>query len=123
MKYFIVLSAFGLLCGLINGMLGTGGGLAAYLALYLLYRGRDDEKKIFASTNAVILLLSPVSAWVYYRKGALTPEVLTEYAPMIVPALAGGLFGAYLLRRFDVRLVKKLFCAMIAFAGLRMVLG
>ena len=58
----------GLACGLINGFLGSGGGIIAVQSMEKLGK---DSKKSHATALLVILPLSIISAFVYYRNGSI----------------------------------------------------
>lgn len=114
----------GFLSGFLNGLFGTGGGIAIVLFLTALYckNGRsDNERRIFATCNAVILILSLFSLCIYFFSGKLTPTILKESALYDLAALPGGLFGAYLLRYTKPAFLRKCFAALLVFGGLRMV--
>ena len=59
----------GALCGLANGLFGSGGGLC--LVPLMTRWSKLEERKAFATSVAIILSLSIVSSVVYFTKGAL----------------------------------------------------
>ncbi len=123
MKNFIILAATGLVCGFVNGFLGTGGGIIIVTALTLLANKKADTKKIFASANLVILILSFVSAWAYFKGGVLDAEMLQSITPVfLLPALFGGLCGAIILDEIKPRLLQKIFYILICWCGARMLI-
>ena len=65
MKNFLFLLT-GLISGLVNGMLGTGGGTITVPAIQRL---GVDTKKSHATAIAVILPLTIVSVFFYFRQG------------------------------------------------------
>ena len=111
---FAAVSAAG---GFVNGLLGAGGGILFVFALSRLPGG--DPKDAFASTIAVILPISAVSAFIYVSNGTPVPENLPVF---ILPAIAGGLLGAFLLDKIKVSLLKKIFAALIVYSGVSMIL-
>jgi len=95
--------------GIVNGFLGTGGGILLMAALALT---DIDMRDRFATVIAVILPLSAVSL-ISYRFDADMPLV----APYILPGVLGGTVGAMLLDSLSVKLVKRLFSLMLIWAG------
>ncbi len=122
---YAALSA-GFIGGLFNGLFGTGGGIAFVLFLSMLYKNGDaakNERRIFATTNAVVLVLSLCSLGLYWLFGRLTTKVLKDGAVYLIASLPGGLFGAVLLSFFKPRYLKKLFAAILLFGGMQILLS
>lgn len=113
----------GLAAGFINGMLGTGGGIILVFLLGYLMRRDPTLKKIystrdvFATVISAILPMSFVSAWFYIKDGSVN---INDALPYILPGIAGGIAGAYLLDKINVKFLKKLFAAMVIYAGVKM---
>ena len=109
------LLALGLGAGMINGLLGTGGGI---LILWGLSRTpairRRDPRTAFAATLAVTLPLSLFSAFWYYRAGHLDLGSVWLLSLVAVP---GGMAGALLLRRFSPKALKRLFAVILLVSG------
>ena len=81
--------------GVLNGLLGAGGGMLTVPLLELLgIRGRRGH----ATSLAVILPLSLVSAMLYWRRGWFTPLLALPYLPA---GLAGAAAGGLLLARVN----------------------
>jgi len=104
--------------GIINGMLGTGGGI---LLLFVLRRIMTPQNA-FASALACILPLSLLSAWLYWQNGTITASALLspETLPFLVGAIPGGMLGAVLLDRLKLSVIQYLFTALLLFSGWRM---
>ena len=83
-KYAVI----GGLGGLANGLFGSGGGLFL-VPLFTKWLGME-QKKAFASSVAVILPLSLVSAGIYFWKGALD---LNAALPYLIGGGIGGLIS------------------------------
>lgn len=111
-----------LAAGVINGLLGAGGGvIMLYLVRAILFRkGKDEgaQKDAFATVVAVILPVSAVSAVSYAAAGNLD---MNELRVLLLPALAGGLFGAYLTDRLPSRIIRWIFAVLVIVSGVRMV--
>lgn len=120
-KVILQISAFlslGLGAGVLNGLLGTGGGVVLLLGIPHLPGVRlHDPRKAYTATLAVILPLSLLSALRYFRAGGVD---LTAVCPLLLPAVAGGTAGAFLLRRFSPELLKRLFAALLLASGVMM---
>ncbi len=115
-KLFLPLG--GLIAGLINGLLGTGGGIAIIYTLNYLYP-ESDPKDNFATSIAAILPMSAVSAGSYLLRGSFD---IGEAMIYVLPAVIGGLAGALLLCRIKVKLLKKIFACIVIYAGVSMVM-
>lgn len=110
----ILLGVLALAAGVVNGFLGTGGGIVLMLALTLVPANDDTAARDrFATVIAVILPLSLVSAVAYGESVDLSAA-----SPYILPGILGGVLGALLLDKLSVKLIKKLFAAMVIWAGI-----
>ena len=77
-----------------------------------------DRRDLFASALAVMLPVSAVSA-LRYRLAGVDP-LPRSLLPLLLPAAAGGLLGAFLLERTSPRRLRRLFAAVILVSGIRM---
>ena len=120
-KHKWILSAASVTAGVVNGFIGTGGGIILYFALKLSNKdsSHDEMKDILATIIAAIIPVSMVSAVVYMIRGEIIYRVLPIYLPA---ALVGGIVGALLLQRLHFKIIKKIFAVLIIYAGIRMVL-
>lgn len=106
----------GALAGLCNGLLGAGGGL---FLVPLLTRWGMPRRQAFATSVAVVLPLSLVSAGVYLLRGQ------AEFAaawPYLLGGALGGLFSARLLEKAPLPWLRRLFGALLLYGGARAVL-
>ena len=110
------LMATGLSAGLINGLLGTGGGIAA---VTLLGRTGLSKKECHATSIGVILPLSLCSAAVYLYRGRFT---LGQALPYLPAGLVGAAAGALLLRRIPKRWLRLLFGGVAVYSACRLFL-
>ncbi len=102
------------LAGIVNGFLGTGGGIVLMFALSLIpAKSDDDGRDRFATLIAVILPLSLISVFTYGEAASLK-----DSAPYIIPGIIGGIIGAVLLDKINVNLLKRLFAIMVLWAGI-----
>ena len=112
-----LLSALGgLAAGLINGLLGSGGGM---IAVPMLERGGVRANRAHATSVAIMLPLSAVSTLFYLRGGEVS---LSDALPYIPGGIAGALLGVLLLRRVKPRLLRRIFGGVAVYSGLRILL-
>ena len=104
------------LAGLINGLLGTGGGVLLVWLLTKLFKA--DAKDAFAQSLLMIIPLSAVSAFVYCRTGSVS---LNQVLPYLFPAVTGGIVGAYLADKIQARVLKIIFAILVVYSGIRMI--
>ena len=115
---FWALLAIGFGSGLINGLLGAGGGILIVYGLNRFLKKAEDPRSIYAAAIAVILPLSILSAVRYFRHGSLS---LDSIYPLILPAVLGGAVGAMLLRRLSPAALARIFAAVVLVSGITMV--
>ncbi len=106
----------GLAVGLVNGMLGAGGGM---LAVPLLRKSGLSQQEAHAGSLAVIFPLSIFSALLYLNAGRVTIADAAVYLP---GGLVGAAAGALLLRRIPDRWLRRIFALFMIWAGVRLFL-
>ena len=106
---------FGSITGLLNGLFGSGGGVAAVLVLKKIFG--LDTKKAHASALMVILPLSVISLILYLFKAEIP---LNTALWTSAGGIAGGLAGARLLKKLSALWVTRLFGVMMIGAAIRM---
>lgn len=118
-KMYTVPVLVGIAAGLVNGYLGSGGGVVLMFAYAYLYSGRAGfgAKDCFASTVISVLPMSVVSAVSYYESGRMDFQVL---APFIIPGIIGGILGGWLTDKVKGETMKYLFAAILIYSGVRM---
>jgi uncharacterized membrane protein YfcA len=99
--------------GLINGLLGAGGGM---LAVPLLRRS-VGVKEAHATSIAIIAVLSAVSAALYLMRGQVS---ISDALPYMPAGAVGAVIGATLLGRIPDRWLRRIFAAFMIWAGVRM---
>lgn len=110
------LAATGIAIGLLNGLLGTGGGLIAVpLLAFLGLRG----SKAHATSLAVMLPLSLLSAGLYIFSARVS---LADAALYLPGGLIGAWIGSFLLKNSSPTLLRRLFAVLLIYSGARMIL-
>ncbi|MBE6557371.1 MAG: hypothetical protein E7664_06475, partial [Ruminococcaceae bacterium] len=84
-KRFFLIPLAGLGSGLVNGLLGAGGGILLVLSMQALWQ--DTPQDVLANALCVTLPTTAVSCLLYLKNGSLPTE---GFAPFILPALLGG---------------------------------
>lgn len=107
----------GMAAGLLNGLLGAGGGVV--LVPLLLRVHRLPEKKAFATSLAIILPLTAVSALVYGLRGRLCWQAALPYG---LGGIAGGFLAGKWLERLPTLWLRRGFGLLLMLAGARAVL-
>ncbi len=110
----LFLAFIAIFAGVVNGFLGTGGGIVLMFALSILPAEDDNAvRDRFATLIAVILPLSLISVISYGERIDFSAST-----PYLIPGMLGGVSGALLLDRLNVKIVKKLFAIMVIWAGI-----
>ena len=104
----------GALAGLVNGLMGAGGGTV--LVLLLTEWCGLTERDACATSVAVIAPFCAVSAVLMLSADAAPAEGILVYC---LGGLAGGILGGLLLGRIPTGILMRLFGALMILAGLR----
>lgn len=118
MKEKLKYAATGALGGLANGFFGSGGGL--FLVPLLTKWAKLEERRAFATSVAVILPLSLVSAVVYFFRGGLD---LTAAFPYLVGGFLGGILSGRIFQKVPLLYLRRAFGLLILYGGVRGVLA
>lgn len=108
----------GALAGLANGLFGSGGGL--FLVPLLTRWAKLPQRKAFATSVAVVLPLSLLSAGVYWWKGELD---LAGAWPYLLGGAAGGFLSGKVFRKVPLGWLRRAFGLLILYGGARAALG
>ncbi len=101
--------------GLINGLLGSGGGVIVVPALERIKH--LDEHKSHATAIAVILPITVVSSIIYLLKGDPVWDATFKVG---VGAIIGGFIGAKTLRKLSGPTLRKIFGIVMIVTAIRM---
>ncbi|GHV35649.1 hypothetical protein FACS18949_14030 [Clostridia bacterium] len=101
--------------GLVNGLLGAGGGLllVPMFAKWL----KLDERRALATSVAVIAPLCLISAGLYFLRGELPLEVASPY---LIGGLLGGIAGSLLFGKVPLVWLSRGLSAFMIYGGLKM---
>ena len=108
----------GAAAGLTNGFFGGGGG--SVLVPLLTGVCGLSQRQAFATSVAVILPLSLVSAAVYWFRGGLDVSAAWPY---LLGGAVGGLLAGKIFRRVPLVWVRRAFGLLLLYGGVRAVLA
>ncbi len=106
----------GIAIGVVNGLLGGGGGMIAVPILQSVYA--QTPRYAHATAIAVVLPVCVVSAFVYLLSGKMDNAVLI---PTAIGSVMGGIVGAKLLLYVPERILTIAFFLIMLLAGFKMI--
>lgn len=110
----------GFAAGLINGLLGAGGGIVLVLIISrLCHSSLPDQRDVYANALFVTLALTLTSTVLYITGGNAPPADLSD---VVLPATAGGLAGGLLMGRISSDTIKLIFAVLLVISGAVMIL-
>ena len=107
----------GAAAGLVNGLLGAGGGMLL-VPLLIRWCGLED-KHAFATALSIMLPLSIVSLVVSALRA---PLPLADALPYLAGGIVGGVAAGLLFQKVSANLLHKLLGAFILWGGVRLLL-
>lgn len=113
-KYLLPIGGF--FIGIVNVLLGAGGGL---LTVPLLKKIGLSQKRAQAGAIAVILPLTVFSCLLYFSKGYIPLKSAVWFLPF---GLFGAAIGTFLLRKLSGKLLQGAFGGFMLWAGIRMLM-
>lgn len=116
-KHKIKIIGLGIITGLINGLFGSGGGTIVVPTMVFLLDINDY--KAHATAIAVILPLSIISTIIYTKHNIINFPIAFNIA---LGAIIGSFFGAKLLNKIPIKILRKIFGSLIIIASLRLLL-
>ncbi len=116
MKKKLITIFLGTLIGVINGLLGAGGGM---LAVPCLKKLGFDQKDAHRNAVAVILPIAVFSAILYVVNGRVEISESLVYIPW---GLAGAVLGTLCLKKISAKWLGVLFGGFMIYAGMRLLI-
>lgn len=112
-----IIAAGGFIAGIINGLLGAGGGM---IIVPTLNKSGVETKKSHATSVAIILSICLVSSFFYLKSGTVT---IQDVYPYVIWGVIGSIIGAYLLTKIKDVWLHRIFGALMLWAAYRMLIG
>ena len=112
---FAVAIIFGVLAGVLNGFLGSGGGIIVIFALTAMFP-EQDERDRFVTAVLSVIPMTVVSAFLYVFRDGVESSGNSHY---FAAALFGGVIGAWIMTKISPTLLRLIFAALMIFAGVR----
>ena len=106
----------GLAAGFLNGLFGSGGGLAA---VPLLEKAGLEAKNAHATSVAVIVPLCVISLF-FYLRGGFEPGKSLVWIP---GGIAGAVSGSLIFRKVPNDILRRIFGAVMLFSSIRILTG
>lgn len=107
--------ALGALVGVVNGLLGAGGGM---LAVPFLRKSGIRPKEAHVNAVAVILPIAAVSTFLYWNRGSVRAADVWVFIP---GGLLGSLLATQIMKWLSVKWIRLLFALFLIWAGIRAV--
>ncbi|MBO7213863.1 MAG: sulfite exporter TauE/SafE family protein [Clostridia bacterium] len=114
-KFWLVIS--GSAVGFINGFFGGGGGMVVLPVLTMLFG--YEQKNAHATAIAIILPVSIVSI-IAYLIGDNQSLIKTDTLFVSLGVIAGGILGAFLLKKISNVWLSKIFAVVMMIAGVKL---
>lgn len=106
----------GLIAGLINGLLGAGGGM---IIVPMLLKSGLSRKQAHATSVCIILPICIFSSIIYLINGRV---ILNDVLPYMVWGILGSITGALVLAKINQNLLRRIFGLLIIWAAIRLLI-
>lgn len=116
MQLVLLLSAIGLLAGILAGMIGVGGGIIVVPAL-VFFLGFSQKAAQGTSLGLLLLPIGILAVLNYYNKGLIDVKVV---GIMAVGFLLGGFLGSKLALAISEAALKRIFAVVLFYTGFKM---
>ena len=118
LKKHTLLGGLSALAGIINGFVGTGGGIILIFLFYLLRSGEgSDFKDDLVMTVTAVIPMSATALFFYAGGTNVDFEIIGR---LFIPIAIGGVIGAYLMDKIDKKWLTVIFSALMIYSGIRM---
>lgn len=112
----LLMSFYGFCAGVLNGLLGAGGGM---VIVPILEKNGLSKKEAHATSIFVMLPLAAISAFFYVRNKTVT---ISDALPFIPLGVVGAIIGAKLIKKVKVTFLRFVFAAILLYSSVRMFL-
>ena len=102
--------------GILSGILGIGSGVLKVIAMDGIMK--VPVKVSTTTSNFMMGVTACASAVIYVQRGNIVPGMA---CPVMIGVLFGALTGAKLLKKLDVRLLRRIFCIVILMVAANMI--
>ena len=102
--------------GVLSGILGIGSGVLKVIAMDGIMK--VPFKVSTTTSNFMMGVTACASAVIYVQRGNIVPGMA---CPVMIGVLFGALTGAKLLKKLDVRLLRRIFCIVILMVAANMI--
>lgn len=102
------------LAGIANGFFGAGGGM--FLVPLFQCWGGMEERRAFANSVAVVMVLSVVSSVVYLTR---EPVAFSALWPFLTGGLIGGLVSGLVFKHIPTLWLRRAFAILLLYGGVR----
>ena len=106
----------GLVCGFLNGLFGSGGGIAA---VPLLESTGIEARKSHATSVALIFAISLATTVAYMLNGQLDFSMAASYIPY---GLIGAVVGSVILKKISNSPLRRIFGFIVLASAIRLLL-
>ncbi|MBE6584685.1 MAG: hypothetical protein E7649_06905 [Ruminococcaceae bacterium] len=107
--------------GLINSLIGAGGGILLSLTLPSLAKEAfPDRRDAYINSQAAMIPGCALSCVIYSMRGMLNTVGFSLFA---IPAAAGGAIGSFLLSKIKGSVIQTIFAVLVIWSGIRMIWG
>lgn len=104
----------GALAGATNGFFGAGGGMI--LVPLFLNWAKIEQKKAFATSVFIMVILSIMSFMVYLYLGEID---FIFAAPFLIGGFIGGIISGFLFKKVPILWLKRIFGVFVVYGGIR----
>ena len=106
----------GFVAGILNGLLGAGGGM---VTVSMLSHFGVDQRKSHAISVAILFPICILSSIIYIYSGKVT---IQDSSPYLLWGILGSIAGAFILSRINENTLRGLFGIIVVYSGFRMLI-
>jgi uncharacterized membrane protein YfcA len=113
--FLFALVAFGVVTGMLAGLLGVGGGI--FMVPFLVLAGDLSQHHAQATSLLVVLPTAIVATWALNRQGVGDPHTAVRMGLMGIP---GSIAGTFLALALPGRPLRLIFASLMVVVGVRL---